>query len=137
MVASGMWSLSDGEYMNETHLNFFADRLDSMQKEVEDAQEASRSRLAGLGVASDELDMAIIEAERQEITRTLLRLETRASEIQHARQRIKEGEYGWCESTGEEIGIARLLALPTARFTAASQANNEASSQHYSTPRYQ
>lgn len=131
MTASDLQSIPAGEYMNPDQLAFFADRLSELYKETLAAQEASRTALAGLGVASDELDMALIEGERQDIARTLTRLEVRLKDIQYAQNLIQEGEYGWCESTGEEIGIARLLALPTARFSTASQVVQEAAVRQY------
>lgn len=131
MNASDLLAVPKGEYMNPAQLEFFAEKLSVIYKETLAAQEASRTALAGLGVASDELDMALIEGERQDIARTLARLEVRLKDIQYARNLIKEGEYGWCESTGEEIGIKRLLAQPTARFSTASQVVREAAVRHY------
>ena len=45
--------------------------------------------------------------------------------VQAAIQRIDNGEYGWCEETGEPIGVARLLARPTATLSLEAQMRRE------------
>ena len=55
------------------------------------------------------------------------RLEERRSEIEAALKRLDTGAYGICEDCGEEIGLARLMASPTAQLCVHCQADNECS----------
>ena len=77
------------------------------------------------------LDQGLIEEERNTLYRTLERLNAQSAEITRAIQAIKDDEYGWCEDTGEEIGLERLIAQPTAKLSAVAQARMESAAAHY------
>lgn len=118
-------------YMNETQQEFFRQVLLGKQAATHEAIAEARDTLASLGNAADPADLANIEENRQNLTRNLDRLNTQLNDIRSALKAITDGDYGWCESTGEEIGLRRLLAQPTARYSAAAQSLQESISRHY------
>lgn len=118
-------------YMNEIQQEYFRQVLLGRQAETLDSIAVARDTLANLGNAADPADLATIEEDRQSLTRKLDRLNTQLIDIRSALKAIDDGEYGWCESSGEEIGLPRLLAQPTARYSAASQSLQETISRHY------
>jgi DnaK suppressor protein len=120
-----------GDYMNQTQKEFFESVLRARLGEVADSTRAAKEALAGLGIAADALDQGLIEEERNTLYRTLERLKTQSAEITRAIQAIKDDEYGWCEDTGEEIGLERLIAQPTAKLSAAAQARTESAAIHF------
>lgn len=131
MTKEQILAMPEAEYMNPQQLAFFEallrDRLASALHSID----VARARLADLGVAADDLDKASIEEERQGIARSLDRLNAQVRSIRGALERIADGEYGWCESTGEPIGLPRLLAQPEARLSAIAQTQAELVSKHY------
>jgi len=120
-----------GDYMNPAQKEFFEGVLRARLEEVADSARAAKEALAGLGIAADALDQGLIEEERNTLYRTLERLNTQTAEITRAIQAIKDDEYGWCEDTGEEIGLERLIAQPTAKLSAVAQARMESAAAHY------
>ena len=59
----------------------------------------------------------------------LRRNEHALGEVQHARRRIRDGSYGFCEDCGEAIGVERLRAVPTARYCLDHEARREQAGQ--------
>lgn len=113
------------DYMNEAQLEFFKNHLLELKRETISHIEEARQRLADANRETDELDRALTEEEN----RLRLRIADRESKllpkIDEALKRIEEGEYGWCEETGEPIGIERLLLRPTATLCAEAKARQE------------
>jgi DnaK suppressor protein len=99
-----------GDYMNPAQKEFFEGVLRARLGEVADSARAAKEALAGLGIAADALDQGLIEEERNTLYRNLERLNTQkeSAEISRAIQAIKDDEYGWCEDTGEEIGLGMV-----------------------------
>ena len=118
-------------YMNEIQQDFFRQVLLDKQGSAMETIAQARETLANLGNAPDPADLANIEEDRQNLTRTLDRLHGQTHEVRRALKAIDDGEYGWCEATGEEIGLRRLLAQPTARYSAIVQSQQESISRHY------
>jgi DnaK suppressor protein len=73
----------------------------------------------------DPADRATIEEEHALELRTRDRERKLLKKVQQSISRIDSGEYGWCEETGEPIGIARLLARPTATLSLEAQERRE------------
>ena len=125
MLTNEQHAVPAGEYMNPAQQSFFAallrERLDDVLADIDRV----KASMGNLGSAADPLDQAVIEDERHSLARSLERLNQKTKEILNALQSIKDNEYGWCEDTGEEIGIDRLLAQPTARFSAVAQTYQE------------
>ena len=113
------------DYMNEAQLEFFKNHLLELKRETISHIDEARQRLADANRETDELDRALTEEEN----RLRLRIADRESKllpkIDEALKRIEEGEYGWCEETGEPIGIERLLLRPTATLCAEAKARQE------------
>lgn len=126
-------SVPAGEYMNPVQKSFFEALLLERLSAARTSIEAAKVGLTNLGVAADTLDQALIEDERRSLTMTLARLDEQVREIRAALRAIADDEYGWCEDTGEEIGLERLMAQPTARFSAVSQAYHEVRNRQFKT----
>ena len=113
------------DYMNAEQLAFFKQLLLDLKRETLSHIEEARARLADPHRETDELDRALNEEEN----RLRLRIADRESKllpkIDEALKRIEDGEYGWCEETGEPIGIERLLLRPTATLCAEAKARQE------------
>jgi DnaK suppressor protein len=113
------------DYMNEAQLEFFKQLLLDLKRETIGHIEEARQRLADAQRETDELDRALSEEEN----RLRLRIADRESKllpkIDAALKRIETGDYGWCEETGEPIGIDRLLLRPTATLCAEAKARQE------------
>ena len=117
--------------MNEAQLEFFKNHLLELKRETISHIDEARERLADANRETDELDRALTEEEN----RLRLRIADRESKllpkIDEALKRIEEGEYGWCEETGEPIGIERLLLRPTATLCAEAKARQERLERNY------
>lgn len=85
-----------------------------------------KEKLSDLPVhGGDEVDRSSFHIERESHLRMLDLLERRLSEIEAAFERLREGRYGLCKATGEEIGIERLKVNPLARYTIEHQSRME------------
>ena len=73
----------------------------------------------------DPADRATIEEEHALELRTRDRERKLLKKVEQALARIESGDYGWCEETGEAIGVARLLARPTANLSLEAQERRE------------
>jgi DnaK suppressor protein len=131
MTPQDILAMPADAYMNEIQREFFRQVLLDKQGSAMEAIAQARDTMANLGNAPDPADLANIEEDRQNLTRTLDRLHGQIQEVRRALKAIDDGEYGWCETTGEEIGLRRLLAQPTARYSAIAQSLNESISRHY------
>jgi len=116
---------SGKHYMNEEQLEFFRQRLLEQRKEIEDDIERARNELSNGTNEADELDRATAEEERWLSLRISEREGKLLRKIDEALQRIEDGEYGYCEDTGDPIGILRLLARPTATLSAEAKTRRE------------
>lgn len=116
LLASG-----EDEYMNEEQLAFFRARLERARDELQARPVALEVQGQDLMAAADPTDRATMEEERTATLMDRQRQSERLREIAAALRRIEEGEYGYCEVTGEPIGLQRLLAYPTARLSLEAQ----------------
>lgn len=131
MTQTEILAMPADQYMSQVQVEFFESLLREKLADTVASIESARKDIAALGVVPDEVDQASIEEERVSISRNLERLNLQVRSIQCSLQSISEGEYGYCEETGEEIGLARLLAQPTARFSATAQAIYEQRAKQY------
>ncbi|MGQ0502237.1 MAG: RNA polymerase-binding protein DksA [Panacagrimonas sp.] len=104
----------ESAYMNESQLAFFQARLLGMRSEVLARELDVKERLHQREVFADPADRATAEEEHWLDLRLRERESLLLKKIDDALRRIRDREYGYCEKTGEPIGIARLLARPTA-----------------------
>lgn len=106
--------MSDDEYMDDAQLNFFRTRLLQMREEVLQRELDVKERLHEREVFADPADRATAEEEHWLDLRLRERESLLLKKIDEALRRIEAKEYGYCEKTGDPIGIPRLLARPTA-----------------------
>jgi len=116
----------DEEFMNERQLEYFKQKLLNWK---EDILRESRETLVHLQAETenhpDLADRATSETDRALELRTRDRQRKLISKIDEALRRIEDGSYGYCEETGEPIGVARLDARPIATLSLEAQERHE------------
>lgn len=118
-------NMSDAEYMNDAQLAFFKHRLQRMEQELLANAGETTEHLRETVIVPDPADRATIEEEHALELRTRDRERKLLKKVQGALQRIESGEYGFCEETGDPIGIPRLIARPTATLSLEAQQRRE------------
>jgi DnaK suppressor protein len=111
--------------MNEVQLAFFKEMLLKMQAEILSNAGETTEHLRENEVVPDPADRATIEEEHALELRTRDRERKLLKKVAQALERVASGEYGWCEETGEPIGVGRLLARPTATLSLEAQQRRE------------
>jgi DnaK suppressor protein len=125
-------AVPDGEYMGPEQLAFFKELLLNRRAEVFAKLDESRNVITEQATQPDELDRATSEADRAIELRMIERNRQLLVDISAALKRIEEDEYGYCDETGVEIGVARLLITPTATLCAEAMRYREAKERHIS-----
>ena len=119
------WNGPESDYMNADQLVFFRNVLVKMQDELIDKAAATTDNMQDHETAPDPADRASQEEEYALALRTRDRERTLLAKIQAAIRSIDEGDYGYCQDTGEPIGLKRLLARPTATLSVEAQERRE------------
>lgn len=117
--------MSDKDYMNEAQLAFFKNRLQQLERELLKNAGETTEHLRETVLVPDPADRATIEEEHALELRTRDRERKLLKKVQQAIASIDAGDYGYCEETGEPIGIPRLLARPTATLSLEAQQRRE------------
>ena len=117
--------MPEAAYMNDTQLEFFRGRLLQMRGEIVDREVDVKERLHQRESFADPADRATAEEEHWLDLRLRERESLLLRKIDDALRRIRDREYGYCEITGEPIGIPRLLARPTATVCVDVKGQNE------------
>jgi len=117
--------MGDKDYMNEAQLAFFKARLQQLERDLLKNAGETTEHLRETVLVPDPADRATIEEEHALELRTRDRERKLLKKVQQAIASIDAGEYGWCEETGEPIGIPRLLARPTATLSLEAQQRRE------------
>ncbi|GJG96061.1 RNA polymerase-binding protein DksA [Cupriavidus pauculus] len=117
--------MSDKDYMNEAQLGFFKNRLEQLRDEILKNADQTTEHLRETVIVPDPADRATIEEEHALELRTRDRERKLLKKVEQSLQRIESGDYGWCEETGEPIGVPRLLARPTATLSLEAQQRRE------------
>jgi DnaK suppressor protein len=103
------------EYMSAKQLEYFRQKLLKWRNDlIEESQETINNLRGEVRDVGDEAERASRETENSLELRTRDRYRKLLGKIDQALARIDDGEYGYCEETGEEIGLARLEARPIA-----------------------
>jgi len=103
------------QYMCPKHLEYFRQKLVNWREElVEESRETISNLQHEVRDVGDEAERATRETENSLELRTRDRYRKLLNKIDKALTRIEEGEYGYCDETGEEIGLDRLEARPIA-----------------------
>ena len=119
-------SMPDSEYMNEVQLAFFRSRLLKLKQDIHNsAGETTEHLREDTVVVPDPADRATIEEEHALELRTRDRERKLLKKIEQSIARIDAGDYGYCDETGEPIGVARLIARPTASLSLEAQQRRE------------
>ena len=118
-------AMKESDYMNEAQLAFFRAKLQQMEREILQSAGETTEHLRETVVVPDPADRATIEEEHALELRTRDRERKLLKKIQQSLAQIENGEYGYCEETGEAIGLPRLLARPTATYSLEAQQRRE------------
>lgn len=121
----------DSEYMNHAQLDFFRAKLLELHESICDRIEEARERMDSPMDYSDPNDRASCEEQSYIELRIIEREQKVIPKIQKSLERIRLGTYGYCEESGEPIGIPRLLARPTAEYYAEVKTIKEIKEHHY------
>ena len=117
--------MPDSDYMNEAQLAFFRARLQQIERDLLQNADETTEHLRETVIVPDPADRATIEEEHALELRTRDRERKLLKKIQQSLARIDSGDYGYCEETGEPIGVPRLLARPTATLSLEAQQRRE------------
>jgi len=119
-------AMPDSEYMNEMQLAYFRLKLSSLKRDIlTSAGETTEHLREDTSVVPDPADRATIEEEHALELRTRDRERKLLKKIEQSISRIDAGDYGYCDETGEPIGVGRLLARPTATLSLEAQQRRE------------
>jgi DnaK suppressor protein len=118
-------SAPEKDYMNPAQLHFFKVKLQTMEQDILRNAGETTEHLRESIIVPDPADRATIEEEHALELRTRDRERKLLKKIQQSIHRIDSGEYGYCEETGDPIGVPRLLARPTATLSLEAQERRE------------
>ena len=116
----------DEEYMNDLQVEYFRQKLLAWKKSLLNQSQDTLEdvRQGGLN-QPDDIDRASMETDKALDLRTKDRARKLISKINDALKRIEDGTYGYCEETGEPIGLERLEARPVATLSIEAQERHE------------
>ena len=119
-------AMPDSEYMNEKQLECFRAKLQALKDDLlSNAGETTEHLREDTSIVPDPADRATIEEEHALELRTRDRERKLLKKISQSIARIDSGDYGYCDETGEPIGLGRLLARPTATLSLEAQQRRE------------
>ncbi len=126
LTDADLMAMPDSEYMNEVQQAFFRAKLQQLKSDMlANAGETTEHLREDTSVMPDPADRATIEEEHALELRTRDRERKLLKKIEQAIQRIDAGDYGYCDETGEPIGVGRLMARPTANLSLEAQQRRE------------
>jgi DnaK suppressor protein len=119
-------AMPDSEYMNDKQLEFFRTKLQTLKDDLlSNAGETTEHLREDTTIVPDPADRATIEEEHALELRTRDRERKLLKKISQSLGRIDAGDYGFCDETGEPIGLGRLIARPTATLSLEAQQRRE------------
>ena len=115
------------KYMCEKHKLFFKNKLSEWKKDLirSNNEALYNSSMDDNSTSADIVDQASSYTDKNVEMRAINRQIKLISKIDAALMRIKDGTYGFCEDTGEPIGIKRLIARPVATLSISAQEKHE------------
>ena len=126
LVPSDYFPSDDEPFMNETQVEYFRQKLTSWKSDlVSDSKDTIESLQDSTRSIPDISDRASEETDRALELRTRDRQRKLVAKIESALRRIEEGEFGYCEETGEPISLRRLDARPIATMSLEAQERHE------------
>jgi DnaK suppressor protein len=118
-------NMPEADYMNARQLEFFRNLLEHTREEMLENGQSTIAHLQETAATPDEADRATQEEEHVLEQRIRDRERKQLHKIDSALDRIANGTYGYCEASGEPIGLRRLLARPTATLCIEEQERHE------------
>ena len=126
LTDADLMAMPDDEYMNSVQLAFFRRKLVQLKQDIlNNAGETTEHLREDTTVVPDPADRATIEEEHALELRTRDRERKLLKKIEQSIGRIDSDDYGYCDETGEPIGVGRLLARPTATLSLEAQQRRE------------
>jgi DnaK suppressor protein len=126
LTEAELLAMPESEYMKEKQTDFFRTRLKAQRDDLlSNAGETTEHLREDTSIVPDPADRATIEEEHALELRTRDRERKLLKKIAQALASLDSGEYGYCDETGEPIGLARLLARPTATLSLEAQQRRE------------
>jgi DnaK suppressor protein len=126
LTEAELQAMPESEYMNDKQLEFFRARLQALKDDLlSNAGETTEHLREDTSIVPDPADRATIEEEHALELRTRDRERKLLKKISQSITRIDAGDYGFCDETGEPIGLGRLLARPTATLSLEAQQRRE------------
>lgn len=116
---------SESEYMSKEQLAFFKEKLVELRGQILHNATDTGEHLRDNEVATDPSDRATQEEEYTLELRTRDRERKLLKKVDKVIRMVDDGSFGWCEETGEPIGLARLIARPTATLSIEAQERRE------------
>ena len=117
-------AMPDTEYMNNVQMAYFRRKLSILKQDILNSAGATTEHLReDTVVVPDPADRATIEEEHALELRTRDRERKLLKKIEQSIARIDAGDYGYCDETGEAIGVGRLIARPTVPLTSRSRSH--------------
>ena len=115
------------KYMNKKHKVYFKTRLTAWKNEIIESNNKSLylNEIDHEISSPDIVAQASSQTEKTVEMRTLNRQRKLLAKIEQAIKKIKNGTYGYCEETGEPIGVKRLIARPIATLSIEAQEKHE------------
>jgi DnaK suppressor protein len=126
LTDADLMAMPDAEYMNDVQMAAFRLKLSILKQDIlNSAGETTEHLREDTSVVPDPADRATIEEEHALELRTRDRERKLLKKIEQSIGRIDAGDYGYCDETGEPIGVGRLLARPTATLSLEAQQRRE------------
>lgn len=125
LTESELLAMPAESYMNAAQLAFFQHLLENQRLALHDNMGLTSSHLHEQEETPDPADRASQEESHGLELRTRERERKHLKSIAAAQLRIRDGSYGYCEETGEPIGLPRLLARPTTKLCLEAQERHE------------
>jgi DnaK suppressor protein len=125
LTEEALLRMPESDYMDGAQLAFFRERLVQMERDILANADETTEHLRETVIVPDPADRATIEEEHALELRTRDRERKLLKKVQQSIARIDSRDYGYCEETGEPIGLPRLLARPTATLSLEAQQRRE------------
>jgi DnaK suppressor protein len=125
LTEKALLAMPSSSYMNAAQLAFFRELLNKQRQDLIDNASMTIDHLRDGEAEADPNDRATIEEENSIELRIRDRERKMLPRVEAALARIDSGKYGFCEETGEPIGLPRLLARPTTIYSIEAQERHE------------
>ena len=133
MTKNELLAMPASSYMNKDQRIFFASLVGQLVEAIRARIEAKKPELERVESFSDPTDTATLEELRQRVAVEIQRDTQRIKALQETARRIAHDDlFGFCEVSGSEIGLPRMLLLPEARLSVEEQERQERLARHQS-----